>query len=190
MNKKTIDQNNNVSQKFKVAHQMLYSYGLTTWKGTQDYRPYNYLTRAEAAKFMVEFADNVLCRTTTRTYDNNFSDIGAIDSSLIPFIQKAYEYNIFNGDHTDATSDISTTFRPSDRINNDELTAIMIRLVTNSIIQESLGGDWAEPYMTKLNQYTTTSSLDNTGRGNIAEVIYDVYRNNTYTSQSGGYVIQ
>ena len=138
INKKTIDQNNNVSQAFKVAHQMLYSYGLTTWKGTQDYRPYDYLTRAEAAKFMVEFADNVLCRTTTRSYDNNFSDIGATNATLIPFIQKAYEYNIFNGDHTDATSNISTTFRPSDRINNDELTAIMIRLVTNSILEESL----------------------------------------------------
>ena len=138
IDKKTIDQNNNVSQAFKVAHQMLYSYGLTTWKGTQDYRPYDYLTRAEAAKFMVEFADNVLCRTTTRTYDNNFSDIGTTNATLIPFIQKAYEYNIFNGDHTDATSDISTTFRPTDRINNDELTAIMIRLVTNSILEESL----------------------------------------------------
>ena len=138
MNKKTIDQNNNVTQAFKVAHQMLYSYGLTTWKGTQDYRPYDYLTRAEAAKFMVEFADNVLCRTTNRSYNNNFSDIAGTDSSLLPFIQKAYEYNIFNGDHNDATSFQSTTFRPTARINNDELTAIIVRLVTNSILEESL----------------------------------------------------
>ena len=169
---------------------MLYSYGLTKWKGTEDYRPYDYLTRAEAAKFMVEFADNVLCRTTTRTYDNNFSDMAGTNNSLVPFIQKAYEYNIFNGDNKEATSNVSTTFRPTDRINNDELTAIMIRLVTNSIMQEYLGGNWVQPYTAKLNQLTKTSSLDKSGRGNIAEVIYDVYRNNTYISQSGGYIIQ
>ena len=37
MNKLTVDQGNNVSALFKVAHQMLYSYGLTTIAGTLDF---------------------------------------------------------------------------------------------------------------------------------------------------------
>lgn len=41
---------------------MLYSYELTKWQGIRDYRPFDYLTREEAARFMVEFAENVLCR--------------------------------------------------------------------------------------------------------------------------------
>ena len=60
--KRTIDQWNNVTESFKIAHQMLYSYELTKWQGIRDYRPFDYLTREEAARFMVEFAENVLCR--------------------------------------------------------------------------------------------------------------------------------
>ena len=71
--KRTIDQWNNVTESFKIAHQMLYSYELTKWQGIRDYRPFDYLTREEAARFMVEFAENVLCRKKTRTYNNNFS---------------------------------------------------------------------------------------------------------------------
>ena len=185
--RKTIYQWNEVSKAFRIAHQMLFSYELTQWQGTEDYRPFDYLTREEAARFMVEFAQNVLCRKPTRSYDNNFSDLDSSNPTLTKFIRESYDYGIFNGDNT--WEGTSTTFRPKDRISNDELTAIMIRLVTSIIIPES-GDDWAAPYRIQLASYAKVSSFNNSGRGNIAEVIYDLYRNNSYALKNIGYVIQ
>ena len=182
LNKKTIDQGIQVSEAFKTAHQMLYSYQLTKRQGTRDYRPFDYLTREEAARFMVEFAQNVLCRKPTRSYNNNFSDINNANPTLTKFIRESYNYGIFNGNS-------DGTFRPNDRITNDELSAIMVRLVTNSILDEP-EWDRAAQYRSTLSQYAQISILNNEGRWNIAEVIYDLYRNNTYILNKNGYIIQ
>ena len=177
-----LDPDDNTSQQFKIAHQMLYSYGLTKWKGTLDYRPTDYITRQEAAKFMVQFAQNVLCREKTRTYDENFSDLGISDVTLIKFIRDSYEYNIFNGDK-------NGTFRPTDRISTDELAAIMIRLITNTFLEEPKD-EWAREYKEMLNLYSKNSSLHNAQRDTIGIVMFDLYRNNTYVLQNIGYIIK
>lgn len=148
------------------------------------------LTRQEAARFMVKFAENVLCRKRTRIYDAHFTDLGNADPSLIPFIRASYEYQIFNGDYKDEQSLIATTFRPRDRITKDELTAILVRLVTHTLPQEPVGLQWSQPYHSQLHAFMKNSTLRTMKRENIAEVMYDVYRNNTYTHQSVGYVIQ
>ena len=186
--KRTIDQWNNVTESFKIAHQMLYSYELTKWQGTRDYRPFDYLTREEAARFMVEFAENVLCRKKTRTYNNNFSDLWWSNPTLTRFIRESYEYEIFNGDKG-VDDQYSTTFRPQDRISKNELAAIMVRLVTNTILEEP-ETDWSQHYRIQLNKYARLTQLNDRGRGNIAEVMYDLYRNNTYILQDVWYVIQ
>lgn len=82
---------------------------------------------------MVEFAQNVLCRKKTRTYDDRFVDIAGANPTLVPFIKDSYEYEIFNGDKSDTPY---TTFRPQDRLSEDELVAIIVRLITNEILEE------------------------------------------------------
>jgi hypothetical protein len=77
---------------------MLYSYGLTRWRGTADFAPTRKITRQEAARFMVEFAVNVLCRKPTYSYTNQFTDIANADPTLTPYIKQSYEYKIFHGD--------------------------------------------------------------------------------------------
>ncbi len=168
---------------------MLYSYGLTMWQWTKDYRPYDGLTREEAAKFMVEFARNVLCREKTRTYNNRFSDLKWVNPILSNFIQEAYEFEIFEGDK-DINNDGITTFRPTDRISDDEIATIMVKLVTHNKYQDQmLWTDRASFYRTKLEHYTN-ANLNNSGRWNIAEVIYDMYKNNIYILEDIGYVIE
>ena len=49
--------------------------------------------------------------------------------------------------------------------------------------------DWAKEYRSALATYAK-SSVINIVRSNIAEVMYDVYRNNEYTRQNVGYVIK
>lgn len=186
----TIDQGILVSDLFKTAHQMFYNFELTKWQWTKDFRPYDMLTRQEAARFMVKFAENVLCRKRTRIYDAHFTDLGNADPSLIPFIRASYEYQIFNGDYKNEQSLRHTTFRPTDRITQDELTAILVRLLTHTLAEEPRSVQWAQPYHAQLGVFMKNSTLFSMKRENIAEVMYDVYRNNTYTYQSVGYVIQ
>ncbi len=177
----TIDQGNEVSELFKTAHQMLYSYGLTKWQWTLDYGPQLQITREEAARFMTNFAKNVLCRKKTKTYDNQFSDINQADSTLTSYVKQSYEYEIFKWDP-------QGTFRPRSFISSDELTAVMVRLVTNKI-QPELWSDWAAEYRKLLQWYTSTAFVS-LHRSNIAEVLYDLYRNNDYDRTSIWYIIK
>lgn len=88
-------QGNKVSSGFLVAHQLLYSYSLTTIAGTEDFMPDRKITRAEAAKFFVQFAQRVLCKEKIQEYDGRFTDITNTHSDLQENIKLSYEYGIF-----------------------------------------------------------------------------------------------
>ncbi len=185
---KTINQGNKVSQAFLPAHQMLYSYYLTMWRGTKDYAPNRKIVRQEAAKFMVEFAKKVLCRTPNYKYTNQFTDIDNADPTLLPYIKQSYEYKIFHGDGGGASRGEPTTFRPFDEISFDELVAVMIRLVRNEY-EEDTSSNWAKYYrdyiVSRINEDTTTDNY----RKNIAVTVYDLYKMNHYSWEDIGFVI-
>ncbi len=176
-NEPIIDQWNNISEKFKISHQMLYSYYLTKWRGTVDYRPATYITREQAAKFMTQFAENVLCRKKQYTYNNRFADLDKADDTLQDYIKLSYEYWIFKWSNW--------LFRPKDIITKDELIAVIIRLIKNKYYQEERSNNWAVIYREILPKYTHTESLNSLKRENIANVMYDVYRTNEYEMHVG-----
>ena len=189
LDKQTIDQGNKISELLRIAHQMLYSYSLTKWQGTKDFAPERSLTREEAARFMTEFATNVLCRKASRTYNDHFTDLEKVNPELLPYIKKSYEYLIFNGDSNAEGKKEKTTFRPKELITVGELSAIMTRLVRNELLEE-VQGDRSKNYRTYINAITPKSDLKNEVRGTVAEVIYDLYRNNSYELKDIGYVIK
>ena len=189
LDKQTIDQGNKISELLRIAHQMLYSYSLTKWQGTKDFAPERSLTREEAARFMTEFATNVLCRKASRSYNDHFTDLEKVNPELLPYIKKSYEYLIFNGDSNAEGKKEKTTFRPKELITVGELSAIMTRLVRNELLEE-VKGDRSKNYRTYINAITPKSDLKNEVRGTVAEVIYDLYRNNDYELKDIGYVIK
>ena len=189
LDKQTIDQGNKMSELLRIAHQMLYSYSLTKWQGTKDFAPERSLTREEAARFMTEFATNVLCRKASRNYNDHFTDLEKANPELLPYIKKSYEYLIFNGDKNADGKKEKTTFRPKELITVGELSAIMTRLVRNELLEE-VKGDRSKNYRSYINAITPKSHLVNEIRGTVAEVIYDVYRNNSYEFKDIGYVIK
>ncbi len=189
LDKQTIDQGNKMSELLRIAHQMLYSYSLTKWQGTKDFAPERSLTREEAARFMTEFATNVLCRKASRSYNDHFTDLEKANPELLPYIKKSYEYLIFNGDKNADGKKEKTTFRPKELITVGELSAIMTRLVRNELLEE-VEWDRARNYRSYINAITPKSDLSNQVRGTVAEVIYDVYRNNSYEFKDIGYVIK
>lgn len=183
----TIDQWNMVTTFFKIAHQFIYSYGLSSVRGTRDYQPERPITRQEMARFSVEFAINVLCRKPTYTYTHQFTDLGNADPTLEPFIKKSYEYVIFHGDNGWASKGIPTTFRPNDPITTDELISILVRLVTNTF-KEWEWELWAEKYKQFLKN-NVRIPLYSTERWSTAQIIYDLYKSNPYILKEVGYVI-
>ena len=189
LDEKTIDQGNAMTELLKQAHQMLYSYQLTRWQGTRDFAPERSLTRQEAARFMTEFATNVLCRKPSRSYANQFTDLGDADPTLLPYIYKSYDYLIFNGDANPNGDKAKTTFRPYDLITVDELSAIITRLVKNQTMEEPTE-DRARNYRNYIGSIASKSALKDDIRWTVAEVIYDLYRNNDYELKEVGYVIK
>lgn len=163
---------------------MLYSYGITKYRGTADYQPEQYMLRQEAARFMTEFAKNVLCRKKVKTYANNFTDISWIDPTLRPFIIESYDYGIFKWDGPERY----TTFRPKDVISKNELTAIMMRLIMNEF-QTEVKWDWSKLYRQELTKYSNGIVFDSVKRENVAEVIYSLYKNNKFELQDVWYVV-
>ena len=189
LDEKTVDQGNAMTELLKQAHQMLYSYQLTRWQGTRDFAPERSLTRQEAARFMTEFATNVLCRKPSRSYADQFTDLGDADPTLLPYIYKSYDYLIFNGDANPNGDKAKTTFRPYDLITVDELSAIITRLVKNQTMEEPTE-DRARNYRHYIGSIASKSALKNDIRWIVAEVIYDLYRNNDYELKEVGYVIK
>ncbi len=55
---------------------------------------------------------------------------------------------------------------------------------------EEVEWDRSKNYRTYINAITPKSDLKNEIRGTVAEVIYDVYRNNSYELKDIGYVIK
>lgn len=189
LDQQTIDQGIEVSEYFKTAHQMLYSYMLTSMRGTADFAPSESLSREQAARFMVEFARNVLCRIPSRTYDDHFIDLDNADPTLLHYIKLSYDYQIFNGDNSPDGNLIGTTFRPSEEISIDELSTILVRLISNHLYPE-IEWDWAANYRAALDFYRHESLFENTQRATIAELVYDVYKNNLYVAKEVGYVVK
>ena len=189
LDQKTIDQGNAMTELLRQAHQMLYSYQLTRWQGTKDFAPERSLTRQEAARFMTEFATNVLCRKPSRSYVHQFIDLGDADPTLLPYIYKSYDYLIFNGDGNPNGDKAQTTFRPYDLITVDELSAILTRLVKNQTMEEP-AEDRARNYRNYISSIASNSALKNDIRWTVAEVLYDLYRNNAYDLKEVGYVIK
>ena len=149
-----------MTELLKQAHQMLYSYQLTRWQGTKDFAPERSLTRQEAARFMTEFATNVLCRKPSRSYAHQFTDLGDADPTLLPYIYKSYDYLIFNGDGNPNGDKAQTTFRPYDLITVDELSAILTRLVKNHTMEEP-AEDRARNYRNYIGSIASKSALKN-----------------------------
>jgi hypothetical protein len=189
INKQTIDQWVEVSETFLDAHQLFYSYSLTKRQWTKDYRPFSTITREEAARFFVEFAKNVLCRKPNYTYSAQFSDLSEADATLESFVKESYEFGIFHGDWwKNLSSEQPRTFRPKALMTQDELAAVIVRLVTNEY-DETWWDDRSNAYKQFLKNYAKTQ-LNSSKRDTIAEVVYDVYRWNEYTLEDIGYVIK
>lgn len=95
----------------------MYSNGLTKYSVESEYRPNDWVTRGEIAKFFVQYAKyKNLAKSSTSC---SFNDIANYDSTLIPFITEACEYGLMKGSQGN--------FRPQANLTEAEAVTVIAR---------------------------------------------------------------
>jgi hypothetical protein len=165
----------NTQQNQVVLYQaFMKAYGLTRFDDTDSFNGSRWLLRQEAAKILVEFGKNVLCRKQTQQYVNEYSDIDDVDSTLKPFIIEAYQYGILRW--------TNGVFRPRDEITKKEFVAAVMRLFINENIDVyGVANDWDREYRRLFTLLWLEKWVGNTiERYDMARIMYTLYYNGGY----------
>ncbi len=138
---------------FIEALRFSYDNWLTRFKTVDTFRPYDELTREQAAKIIWVFAEEVMWQSKTSPRNCVFNDIADADTSLKQNIEDACKLGIFKW-----TS--SWDFFPKQALTKAEAIAVIIRMFN----QWSLDETWDPWY---INYYLEARNLDLTKEKNI-----------------------
>jgi len=117
----------------------LYSNWLTKYSSASSFRPYDSITRGEAAKFMVEYAQMQKMTKVKSAQECQFSDIANYDSTLRPYIIQACEYGIFKWSNG--------RYFPNNNITKWEAIAVVMRTRYGALDENIY--PWYLPYYNK-----------------------------------------
>ncbi len=78
-----------------MAIQYLYTTKLTVFNTVSTFRSDDYLSRQEAAKFIVSFVKNILGQPVPSISQCSFADVGNADASLISAILESCALGVF-----------------------------------------------------------------------------------------------
>lgn len=111
---------------FEYALSFMNKNKLTKYDSVDEYRPTSNLTRQEAAKFYVEFVENVLWEDMNQTNNDNcnFEDIDDADPSLKDYIIKACNYGIMKWSNW--------KFKPNQQMSKAEALAVLVRAMQDN----------------------------------------------------------
>lgn len=124
----------------------LHSKGLTKYSSANDFRPYDSITRGEAAKFMVEYAKIQNLAKIKTSSECIFSDTNSYDVSLAPYITEACEYWLFKW--------FNGNYMPTNLITKGEAITVTIRSIF--WIQNEQGSPRYTEYYNKWNNLNLT----------------------------------
>lgn len=136
----------------------LHSIGMTKFAQLKDFLPRNLITRAEASKFFVKFAEQQgFARKVNDETMCTFSDIQKYQKSdLYQTMVQSCLYGLFNGSNGE--------FNPDGNLTNGEAIAVLIRMIEGKKLDETSTQHWALAYLEKsndlrliLNQLATAS---------------------------------
>ncbi len=168
------------SDEFRKSLAFLYTYTMTKYNNVDWFEPYSNLTREQAAKLFANFATNVLCRKPDTSLQPNYIDVKTADSTLLPYITKAYQLGLMKG--------WNNKFRPTDNITKIEVNAILIRMLLKAYLPE--------PELDRALNYNSTSktlwimtktSLNPITRYDAALMMFRAYKNQNFSLQNIDY---
>ncbi len=147
------DNESEFGPEFIEALRFSYDNGLTQFKTVDTFKPYQELTREQAAKIVGVFAQEVMKYDKTNTSSCQFNDLEWADETLKPFIFDSCKLWIFKGT---AEGD----FFPSQSLTKAEAIAVVIRMFNRWTLDEA----WDPWY---LNYYLEARNLELTKEKNI-----------------------
>lgn len=124
----------------------LHSIGMTKFPKLNDFLPNNLITRAEASKFFVKFAEQQgLARKVNDEAACSFSDIEKYQKSdLYQTMLQSCQYGLFNGSEG--------KFNPDGNLTNGEAIAVLIRMIEGKKLDESSELHWSLAYLKKVKE--------------------------------------
>jgi len=147
------DNESEFGAEFLEALRFSYDNGLTRFKTIETFRPYDELTREQAAKIVGVFAEKVMEYEKDPTKTCLFNDIETADPTLQDHILNSCKMGIFKG-----TS--AWDFLPSRGLSKAEALTVIIRMFNGEPLDES-----SEPRY--LNYYLEARDLELTKEKNI-----------------------
>lgn len=124
---------------------------LTKFTNTDDFRPTDSITRAEASKFVSNYAGLLWIEKEDSHCD--FYDIVGFDTTLIPYIQDACEYGLFRGNNGN--------FLPRNSITEAEALVVIVRSL-EGMMDES-GSPWYGAYYDRAYELSIIGDADGIG---------------------------
>ena len=121
---------------------------LTKFSDVDDFRPSDSITRAEASKFITNYAGLI----GLEKWDNscNFRDTVGFDTTLTPYIQDACEYGLFRGNNGN--------FLPRNSITEAEALVVIVRSL-EGMMDES-GTPWYGAYYDRAYELSIIEDAD------------------------------
>lgn len=126
-------------KEFEYTLAFLRNNDLTKYNSVDEYRPFDQITRQEAAKFFTQFAINVLWKKIDNTVVCDFSDLDNVDPSLEWYIMKSCQLWIFKW--------TNGKFKPNDVMKKSEAIAVLIRIMVWTL--DESWEIWFENYFNK-----------------------------------------
>lgn len=83
---------------------------------------------------------HVLCRTPNNE-EPAYNDLANADPSLQSSIVLAYQLGLMQGDPS------THLFRPQDIVSQEEFTAVVVRMILHSYLDEASSAHWYDAYM-------------------------------------------
>jgi hypothetical protein len=160
------------SQELRNAIKWLYDNWLTKFNEPEKFRPYDNITRQQAAKFFSVLAESKYWyKYNTEINGCYFNDSKEFDNTLSDFVNMSCKLGLFKG--------VKGNFEPNRNMSNAEAVTVMTRLLTN--IKDWWWENWYKPYFDYTLEKWLTSKLwlwniktvyGNATRWEIAIMIY------------------
>jgi hypothetical protein len=154
-----------------MAIQFLYNNWLTKYGEKSTFRPDALITREQAAKFLVVYAEKVKWVTIDHDKTYVFADINDWDPTLKDYVLKSYQMWIFNG--------YGSVFKPHRNLTKWWALAVLLRVYLEDWLNEYTYPRYKAYYNKALEMWLTTDqnirSWDNDiTRGELALFIYRI----------------
>lgn len=136
---------------FIEALRFSHEHWLTKYKTVEEFRPYEILTREQAAKIVWQFANKIMNKSEDNSRSCDFKDINQADSSLAKHIISSCKMWIFRW-----TSE--WTYIPLWSITKAEALAVIVRMFKNNLLDESKNPRYLNYYLQAKKLWLTKES--------------------------------